>query len=134
MRKNTLLLVLIAIGSALCWWPAIIEPSIDFSRWIPLAILPLLIVLATALSDGRWLRLVVASVFGTFTGLCAGFIILPFTDVISHTYWAFGVLAITLAAILVAFVAVLAGQKLTVSNDNGRRAVWLALAGCVSFG
>ncbi len=89
MRKDTLLLMVIAIGSGLCWWPAFIEPGIGFSVWIPLVIVALLIVLATALSEEGWLRQVVACVVGTFVGLCAGFIVLPFTDSIGHSYMPF---------------------------------------------
>lgn len=134
MRKDTLLLMVIAIGSGLCWWPAMIEPGIGFSAWIPLVVVALLIVLATALSEEGWLRQVVAAVVGTFIALCAGFIVLPFTDSIGHSYMPFAIALVTLAAIPVALVAALAGQKLRVLNENHRRAIWLGIAVCVAFG
>jgi hypothetical protein len=134
MGKDTLLLMVIAMGSGLCWWPAMIEPGIGFSAWIPLVIVTLLIVLATALSEEGWLRQVVAAVVGTFIVLCVGFIVLPFTDSIGHSYMPFAIALVTLAAIPVALVAALAGQKLRVLNENRRRATWIGLAVCVAFG
>jgi hypothetical protein len=37
MKRNRSLLLLAFVGSAVCWWPAIIELSLDFPRWILLA-------------------------------------------------------------------------------------------------
>jgi hypothetical protein len=128
------LVVVIIIGSALCWWPAIMEPSLDFPWWLLLALIALTIVLATALSDGRWLRFVVASTVGTFTGLCSGFALFPSADAIANSYAPFAIVVATLLSVFVSLVAGLAGRKLSVSNENRRRAVCLALVCCVAFG
>jgi hypothetical protein len=33
MQKNTLLIVMVAAGSAMCWWPKIIPPNLDLPGW-----------------------------------------------------------------------------------------------------
>jgi len=84
MSRDNLLIILAVIGSALCWWPATIEPSLDFPRWLLLALIALMTALATALSDGR--RFVIASTVGTFTGQCSGFALFPLSDGIASSY------------------------------------------------
>ncbi len=134
MDRGKLLVVLTVTGSALCWWPAIVEPNLDFSSWILLALLALMIGLATVLSDGRYLRFVVASTAGTFAGLCGGFALFPSTDAIANSYTPHVVVVGTLLALLVSLAAGLAGRKLLVSNENHRRAVWFASVCCVALG
>jgi hypothetical protein len=52
MQRNTLLIVMVAAGSALCWWPVIIQPNLDLPAWkTPLIFLALITALATALSN-----------------------------------------------------------------------------------
>jgi hypothetical protein len=49
MQRNTLLIVMVAAGSALCWWPVIIQPYLDLPVWkTPLIFLALITALATA--------------------------------------------------------------------------------------
>jgi hypothetical protein len=36
MRRDTLLVVLIVVGSALWWLPQCMEPSLDLHWWLPL--------------------------------------------------------------------------------------------------
>ena len=134
MRKNTLLLILTATGSALCWWPAIIEPSLDFSRWLLLAPIAMITVLSTALDNAGWLRLVAAASLGTFAGLCSGFVIWPVEDEIAQPYAGLAVVVATFAVVLVSFAGGLVGRKLAVSNRTVRRTVWTALICCVAIG
>jgi hypothetical protein len=75
MRRETFLVVVTVAGSSLSWWPVIIKPNLNLPWWLPLAFIAVLIGLGTTLSGGRWLRLVTASAFGTFAGLCGGFAI-----------------------------------------------------------
>ena len=144
MRRDKLLVVLTATGSALWWWPVIMEPSLDLQCWLPiasfeicwlpLAFIALLTGSAAALSGGRWLRFLIASSFGTFVGLCAGFAIWYPTDPIAASFIGYIVIVQTLAAVFVSLVASLVGRKLSASNDKSRRAVWVAFICCVAFG
>jgi len=111
MSRDTLLVALTATGSALCWWPAIIEPSVDFSRWILLVLVALITGLATTLSDGRWLRFVAACTIGAFVGLCVGFVLFPSSDGIANSYAPIAVVVATLATLFVSLVAGLVGRS-----------------------
>ncbi len=134
MSRNNLLLVLTGTGSALCWWPAIIEPHLDFPAWLFLALVALMTGLATALSEGRWLRFMAASTIGTFAGLCCGFALFPSADVIANSYHPLAVVIGTLLSVIVSLVGGLAGRRLSVLNEKRRRAVLFVLAGCTAFG
>ena len=136
MRKTILSCLLIATGSAFCWWPAIIEPGIHTSIWLPFALTGLILFLAAAVSDLRPLHLVLLSVAATALGIGAGSMILPFTDVIGHTYWPFVALVIVLISLPVAIFAAWAGRRLrqAFSHHHVGWATWLALAACVAFG
>jgi hypothetical protein len=111
-----------------------IEPSVEFPRWILLAVVGLIAGLSTTLSDGHWLRLASATVAGVFAGLCSGWVIFPPSDGIANSYVPFEIVAETLASSLVALLAGLVGRRLSISNKNARLAVWLALVCCVAFG
>lgn len=134
MTRDALLVFLTAAGSVLCWWPAIIEPSFSFPRWILLALIALITALSTILSEGYWGRFVVASVVGSFAGLCTGFIMWWPSDGIARSYVGFAVIIATLAAAITAFLATLGARKIVVSKATSRRAAWIALICCVAFG
>jgi hypothetical protein len=52
MQRNTLLIVIVAAGSAMCWWPKITPPNLDLPGWkTPLILIALVTGLGTALSD-----------------------------------------------------------------------------------
>lgn len=134
MRRDALLVALTATGSALCWWPVIIEPSLDLPRWLPLAFVALYTGLSTTLSASRWLRFSVASAVGTFAGQCGAYAIWRPTDSLAGSFVPFVVVVATLGAFLVSLVAALVGRKIPVLCKKRRRAVWLSLACCVAFG
>ena len=138
MGRDKLLLVLTFLGSAICWWPAIVEPSLDFSRWILLGLIALMAAAATALSEGRWLRFVLASVAGSFAGLFSGILMWPSHDGIANTYsgiaLAVGTLAAAVAALAAGVAASLVVRKAPGLNPALRRILWLAMACCVAFG
>ena len=133
MRRDTLWVVLTIAGPALWWWPVSMEPSLDLPGWLPLVFVALWTSLATILSGGRWLRFLAASAVGNFAGLCALAVWWP-TDPIARSYLPYTVTFAILAAILVSLVAGLAVRKVTVSNENGRYAVRIALVCCFALG
>ena len=133
MLKDTLLAVLTVTGPALWWWPVTVEPNLDLPGWLPLVVVALWTGLATVLSGGRWFRFLVASTVGNFIALCVLAVWWP-TDPIARSALPVLVLFATLLAMLVSMVAGLAVRKLSVSNENGRRAMWIALAGCLALG
>jgi hypothetical protein len=74
MQRNTLLIVTVAAGSAMCWWPVMIQPNLDLPVWkTPLIFLALITALATALSNEGAGWLMSASILGVFAGICCGF-------------------------------------------------------------
>ncbi len=134
MNRDKPLLILIATGSALCWWPGMIEPSIDFPRWILLVIVALITGFSTILSVKHWMLFVVTASAGALAGLCSGCVLFPSSDGIANSY---APLVALLAALVTCFVSLVAGllaRRFPVSNENHRRAVWVALVCCVAFG
>jgi len=135
MNRDRLLVILTTAGSAICWWPVIVHPSLDLPWWLPLVIIGLYNGLAACLSNRSWLSVlgcVVGSAVGTFAGIFTGFLIWSFEDPLVPLGYVM-VLG-SLAVILVSILAGLAGFKLSVSNENRRRAVWLVLLCCVASG
>src|SRR5271165_4152640 len=122
MSRSSLLVALTVLGSALCCWPATAEPSLGLPWWLPLTIIALMTGLATALSDGKWLRFVVSSTLGTFAGLCSGFALFPSADVIARSYTPVVLVVATMLSLLASLPAGLAGRKLSVSSENLRLA------------
>src|SRR5271170_1710715 len=117
MRRNAFLVVLTAIGSATCWWPVIIEPSLDLPFLRPpvsLVVVALATGLATVLSDMGWARVVKASIVGTLVGLCVGFWIWWPSDGISASFVPLGVAGATLVTATVVFVVGFALKKSSV--------------------
>ena len=139
MTRNGILLLLTFAGSGVCWGPAIIEPSLDFPRWILLALVALFTCVSTLLWSGRRsLVLVAAAVTGSFTGLLSGVILWPSSDGIANSYALIFVVIATAAAAVAALIggsaAFLAGRKRPVSNGAIRGVLWVVLALCLAFG
>lgn len=109
------------------------EPNLGFPGWLPLVFVAIGTGLSTILSCGRSLRFLVASTVGTFAGLCILAIWWP-TDPIARPFLPYAVAVATLAAAVVSLVAGLVVQKISVSNEKSRRALWLALICCFAFG
>jgi hypothetical protein len=126
--------VLTVAGSALCWWPAIIEPSLDFPGWLALVPVALCTGLSTMLSDGRRLLFVLASAIGSAAGLCSGFGIWPPSDPIAASYTPFVIAAAFGAALLVAVLGCLVGAAISESKEKLRRAPWVLLVCGVACG
>jgi hypothetical protein len=134
MNGDKLLIALTVAGSALCMWPAAIEPSIDFSRWILLVVVALTAGLSATLFNGYWVHAVIASVAGVFAGGMSAFVFFPSSDGIANSFAPLVILAATLAAILVSVPSCLVGRRLAPLSKHHRRAVWLAFLCPVSFG
>lgn len=139
MTLKRLLLPLAFAGSAVCWWPAIIEPSLDFPRWLLLALIALISGTSILLWGGRkWLVFVAAATGGSFVGLLSGVILWPSSDGIAQSYALFVVLIGTAAAAgaaliggLAAFIAVGRWPPLSRAAKN---ALWIVLGLCLVFG
>jgi hypothetical protein len=134
MNRDTLLIVLTAAGSALCWWPAAKEPSIDFPRWILLVLIALITGLATILSNARWLHFAVASTVGVLAGIWTGLFLFPPSDAIAASYAPLFSVAAAMAVFVVSLLAALLCRNLSASRKTLRRSVWLVFASCVAFG
>jgi len=128
------LIVLTAAGSALCVWPAAIEPSIDFPRWILLVLIALITGLATILSNARWLHFAVASTVGVLAGLGTALLLFPPSDDISASYYPLFSVAAAMVVFVVSLLVALLCRNLSASRKTLRRSVWLLFASCVAFG
>ena len=129
-----LLVVLSVIGSALWWWPVIMDPNLELPDWLPLAFVGLSTGLSTILSGGRWRRFLAVSVIGAVAGLCGGYAIWWPSDPIAGPWVPIDVVVGTLATALVSFVACLSVRKIPIPTETIRRAMWIALAVCFAFG
>ena len=138
MSRNTLLVVLTATGSALCWWPVIMQPNLDLTLWwFPLALVALGTALSTTLSDEGWLQFMIASIVGSFAGICCGFWIWWPTDGIEASYVPLVVGEAMLSVVLVAVVSLLAGLILRswpAWMEKRRQAIWLLFLCGVALG
>ena len=134
MQRNTLLILMVAAGSALCWWPVATQPNLGLSFWkTPLILIALITGIATALSDEGGRSLLAASVLGAFVGICCGYWFWWQTDSIDRSYALFVIGLGTLASIPVSMIAVVAGVAFRDSKiaTNNRRLIWGAFL--VSF-
>ena len=113
MQRNTLLIVMVAAGSALCWWRVIIQPNLDLPVWkTPLIFLALITALATALSNEGAGWLMSASILGVFAGICCGFRLWWPTDNNDASYVPFTIGLATLVSIPVSVIAVAAQLRI----------------------
>jgi hypothetical protein len=138
MPKDRLLIVATLTGTALCWWPVIIQPNLDLPfLWPPLAIVALATALATILSSRNWWRIAATSLGGTFVGLLSGYMFLPLTDSIERAYSPLAVVIGTLWALPVSVCASLVSlalRRVLVSNVKVLRVMWVVFICCLAFG
>jgi len=135
MQRNTLLIVMVAAGSALCWWPVIIQPNLDLPVWkTPLILIALVTALATALSNQGAGWFMSASILGVFTGICCGFRLWWSTDNNDASYGGL-TMGLTLVSIPVSVIAVAAGVALRESKtaQKNRRLIWSAFLSSFAF-
>ena len=112
MQRNTLLIVMVAAGSALCWWPVIIQPYLDLPVWkTPLIFLALITALATALSNEGAGWFMSASILGVFAGICCGFRLWWSTDNNDASYGGL-TMGLTLVSIPISVIAVAAQLRI----------------------
>ena len=136
MQRKTLLIVMVAAGSAMCWWPKIIPPNLGLPGWkTPLILIALVTSLGTALSDegSRWPM--VASVLGGVAGIFGGFKLWWPTDGIDASLVPFSIGLAAFTSIPVSIIAVVAGLALRESKivTNNRRLMWCAFLICFAF-
>jgi hypothetical protein len=115
MRKDDLLIVLAAAGSALCWWPFFMMQLPDRSPlWFaPYPLIALVAGCCAFLSGGRWLRFAVVSSVSTFVGIFIGRAIWPDEDGIAQSFLLYGAGLATLIVALVSSLAGLVGRLLS---------------------
>jgi hypothetical protein len=130
MSKDMLLVVLTATGSAFCWWPVIMQPNLGLPFWwFPLPLVAIGIVVSTTLSDEGWLQFMIASIVGSFVGICGGFWIWWPADRIDAPFVPLVVASATLKVALVSVVSLVAGLALRSLEEwieKRRQAIWLA--------
>jgi hypothetical protein len=139
MFNHRLLVLLTALGSALCWLPIAIQPRLGLPFWTPLACAALCTSASTILESSRWLSFLAASGAGTFGGLCLSIAIWWPSDPLAASLIPFVVVVSTLAALLVSLIAGWVARKLfapnrTPSNRKFRSAAWVLLVGVAAFG
>lgn len=139
MTRKRILLLLAFVGSAVCWWPAIIEPSLEFPRWLLLPLVAFISGVSILLCNGRWwLAFVAAAAVGSFAGLLSGVILWPWSDGIARSYAliavAIGTATATAAALICSLAAFLAVRRWPLSNRVARGAAWVLLGLCLAFG
>jgi hypothetical protein len=136
MQKNTLLIVMVAAGSAMCWWPKIIPPNLDLPGWkTPLILIALVTGLATALSSEGWRWLLIASLLGGCGGIFCGFWLWWPADGIDAGFVPFAIGFETLTSIPVSMISVFAGVMLRDSKiaTKYRPLLWGAFLVCFAF-
>jgi hypothetical protein len=137
MPRDRLLIAATLTGTALCWWPVIIEPHLDLNLWTPLAIVAVVTALATLLSSRSWWRIAAMSVGGSFVGLLIGCGFLPLTDDIARAYSPFAVAIGTLLTIPVSVCASLVGlvlRRVSAANARVHRIIGVVFICCLAFG
>jgi hypothetical protein len=132
MQGNRLLIIMVAVGSALCWWPQLIHPDLGLPLWkTPLIFLALITALATVLSKEGAGWLMSMSILGVTLGICCGFWLWrPTGDDVPY------ILSVglpMLVSIPVAVIAIGAGVALRESKiaQKNRPLIWCAFL--VSF-
>lgn len=135
MKSETLLLLLTALGSALCWWSVIPVPDLALPFYIPYLICAATIGFAAALTNKPKIRVATTAIAGSLVGYVLGLGVLPAgSDGIARTYWPLEVIIATLATAVMSVVLILALRRVTVSSESVRRSLWLAFVMCVGFG
>jgi hypothetical protein len=139
MTRNRILLLLALVGSAICWWPAIVEPSLDFPRWILPALVAFLSCASILLSKGRgWLAFVLVTAAGSFAGLLSGVLLWPSSDGIANSYALIAVLIGTAtaagAALICGLATFLALRRWPQSVRAAQGVAWALLGVCLAFG
>lgn len=136
MRRNTLLIVMVAAGSAMCWWPKIVPPNLYLAGWkTSLILIALVTGLGTALSGAGSGWLVIASVLGKVAGIFCGFRLWWPTDAIDASFVPFGIGLAAFTSIPVSVIAVGTGIALRESRvvTNNRRLIWCAFLICFAI-
>jgi hypothetical protein len=139
MTRDRILLLLTLVGSAVCWWPAIIEPSVDFPRWILPALVAFISGASILLSSGRrWLAYVLVTAVGSFAGLLSGVLLWPSSDGIANSYALIVVVIGTAtaagAALICGLATLLAVRRWPLSNGAAQGITWVLLGVCLAFG
>ena len=134
IHKNVLLVILTAAGSAICWWPVTMVPSLDLPQWSPLIVVALLTAISAILSGELWLRVLLASSAGTFAGLVASAIIWPPADPEAAGFLPFVIIVTVAAAAAVSLIASLTMRKLSALNIKNGRLLWIIFGLCLVIG
>lgn len=136
MRSDRLLVCLTLVGSAVCWWPALIQPKLASIWWVPFAVPALCAGLSSVLSHRRWRLFLIASIIGTILGSVWGDALwTPKYEVgLLGPFIFFGIAVAAIGAAVISFIACLAGRKVSIPAGRPRLAVWFAVSALVAYG
>lgn len=134
VRNPRVCILLAFAGSALCSWPLLIEPNVGLPWWVPLLSIALCDSVAAALCPGGLWQVLAASATGAFLGLSMVSYIWPPGDPIARAWVPVGIAVATIASVVVALVAALAGRRVNLRQSIHRRIAWLLFLGRVAFG
>ncbi|AXC15098.1 hypothetical protein ACPOL_5854 [Acidisarcina polymorpha] len=139
MTRTRILLLLAFVGSGVCWWPARIEPSLDFPRWILLAPVAFLSAASVLLLGGEgWSAVVAATAGGSFAGMLSSVILWPWSDGIAQSYALIVVMIGTAAAAGAALIgsraAFLAARRWPLLSGAAKGALWIVFGLCLAVG
>jgi hypothetical protein len=134
MRSDPLLQCLTIVGSAVCWWPALIYPKLDSIWWVSLAVPALCGGLSSVLSHRRWPLFLIASIIGNFGGQCVCNAIWGSRQPMARFFVAVSVVVTSIAVAVTSLLACLAGRKVSIPGGRPRLAVWVGVSALVAFG
>ncbi len=131
---SAILLGLCVFSAALCWFPMIIDPSMDLPYWAPSACVAVSAALSAALYRQLWRRYWAGCIFGTFAGLCIAFAIWYPKDGIAASFIPLAVIADTIVVALVSLISSFVGSRLPAVGTGLDKVFLVVLVVIASFG
>ena len=134
MDRTLHLIVPVAAGAWLCWYPLIMLQGFSPPFWLPLPLIALLIAVSTILSPDEASGMIAAAVVGTCVGIWSGYIIWKPSDSIVGSYIGLTIVVGTLATLVVSLITSFLSRKVAARFDGRARSLWVLLVCCVAVG